>query len=117
MEEEKKGFVSILTEQRQFPPGKEFVDRAHISSREEYDRLWRKSLEAPETFWGEHGREMIDWFEPFGKVIEWSPPFARFFSGGRLNVSYNCIDRHVKSGKADKTNNASQSFLTFYFIQ
>ena len=103
MTEEKKGLDSILIEQRRFPPPDRFTADAHMKSREEYDRLWKQSVEDPEKFWAERAEEMLDWFEPFDKTIGWDPPFAKFFSGGKINVSYNCLDRHVNSGKADKT--------------
>ena len=103
MTEEKKGLDSILIEQRRFPPPDRFMADAHMKSREEYDRLWKQSVEDPEKFWAERAEEMLDWFEPFDKTIGWDPPFAKFFSGGKINVSYNCLDRHVNSGKADKT--------------
>lgn len=102
MSEEKKGFDSVLIEQRQFPPTAEFVSKARIKSREEYDKLWKESITDQEKFWGDRAKEMLDWFEPFTKVLKWEAPFAKYFEGGKLNVSYNCIDRHVKAGKGDK---------------
>jgi len=103
MTEEKKGFDSVLIEDRSFPPSKEFVSKAYIKSREEYDRLWKTSVENQEKFWAEQANEFIDWFEPYNKVFEWDAPFAKYFIGGKMNVTYNCLDRHVKGGKADKT--------------
>jgi len=102
MSEEKKGFDSILIEQREFPPSEEFVANALVKSRKEYDEIWNKSVSNQEEFWGEKAKEMIDWFEPFSEVLKWEPPFAKYFIGGKMNVSYNCLDRHVKGGKADK---------------
>jgi acetyl-CoA synthetase len=102
MTEEKKGFDSVLIEQRKFAPSAEFVSKAHIKSREEYDAMWKQSIEDPQAFWTKYANELIDWFEPFTKVVDWQPPFAKFFADGKLNVSYNCLDRHVKAGKGDK---------------
>jgi acetyl-CoA synthetase len=101
MAEEKKGFDSVLTEQRTFAPSADFVAKARVKSREEYDKLWKASITDQESFWSERAKEMIDWFEPFTKVLEWEAPFAKYFIGGKMNVSYNCLDRHVKNGKGD----------------
>ena len=103
MSEEKQSFDSVLTEQRQFQPSAAFVSKALVKSREEFDKMWKESIENPEKFWGEQAKERLDWFEPFEKVQEWNPPFAKFFAGGKINVSYNCLDRHIAAGKGDKT--------------
>ena len=101
MAEEKKGFDSVLIEQRTFSPSPEFVAKAAIKSRAEYDKLWKESVTDQEGFWGALAKEMLDWFEPFTKVLEWNPPFAKYFEGGKLNVTYNCLDRHIKAGRGD----------------
>ena len=95
-------FASVLHEDRVFPPSPEFAQRAHLGSLEEYRRLYRESIDQPEAFWGRMATQELDWFKPFGKVLEWNPPFARWFVGGELNVSYNCLDRHLGTPREDK---------------
>ncbi len=93
---------SILQEQRSFPPPPEFSAKAHIKSLEEYERIYNESVENPEKFWGNIARE-LHWFKPWDKVLEWNAPWAKWFSGGEINLSYNCLDRHVLAGKGNKT--------------
>jgi len=62
---------------------------------------WRRSLERPEEFWAEEARQ-LDWFRTWDKVLDWKPPFAKWFVGGLLNASYNCVDRHVKTWRKNK---------------
>ncbi len=66
-----------------------------------YLDLYEKSLRDPEGFWAEEARK-LDWSRPWDKVLDWSPPFARWFVGGRLNASYQCVDRHVKTWRKSK---------------
>jgi acetyl-CoA synthetase len=63
--------------------------------------MHRRSLASPEKFWAEQARQ-LDWFKPWDKVLEWDPPFARWFVGGQLNASYNCVDRHAKTWRRSK---------------
>ena len=93
---------SVLQEQRSFPPPPEFSARAHIKSLEEYERIYNLSVNEPEKFWGDIARE-LHWFKPWNKVLEWNAPWAKWFSGGEINLSYNCLDRHVLAGKGTKT--------------
>src|SRR5690625_4699727 len=92
---------SVLQENRRFAPAKEFRERAHLSSLEEYERLYRQSLEDPETFWANVASE-LHWFEPWKSVREWNEPFVRWFDGGTTNIAYNALDRHVEAGRGDK---------------
>jgi acetyl-CoA synthetase len=93
---------STLQEQRKFEPSAEFQKKAHIKSLEEYERLYKESVEQPEKFWGDVAKE-LHWFKPWGKVLEWNAPWAKWFEGGQINLAYNCLDRHVQSGRANKT--------------
>ena len=93
---------SVLQEQRSFPPPPEFSAKAHIKSLEEYERIYNESVENPEKFWGEIAKE-LHWFKPWNTVLEWNAPWAKWFSGGEINLSYNCLDRHVLAGKGAKT--------------
>jgi acetyl-CoA synthetase len=93
---------SSLRENRVFPPPEEFSKHAHIKSLEEYEAMYKKSIEDPEAFWAGIAKE-LHWFKPWDKVLEWNLPSARWFVGGKMNLSYNCLDRHVHSGHAGKT--------------
>jgi len=93
---------STLREDRIFPPSAEFSAKARIKSLAEYEALYKQSIEDPEKFWAGVARE-LHWFKPWDKVLEWNLPWAKWFVGGRLNLSYNCLDRHVGGGLAQKT--------------
>lgn len=93
--------TSILKEQRVFEPSREFSAAAHISSMAEYERLYQSALDDPEGYWAGCARE-IDWFEPWQKVLEWEYPYAKWFVGAKLNASYNCLDRHLKTWRKNK---------------
>ena len=86
-----------------FNPNPEFQKNAHISSMEQYWKLCNEANNNPEKFWGELANSKIDWFKPFETVIDESnAPFYSWFDGGELNVSYQCIDRHLKT-RGNKT--------------
>ncbi|AXC10479.1 Acetyl-coenzyme A synthetase [Acidisarcina polymorpha] len=92
---------SILRENRVFPPPAEFAAKAHIQSLEQYEAMYRQSVDDPETFWGDVARE-LHWFEPWTKVLDWNLPWAKWFVGGRMNLCYNCVDRHALGDKSSK---------------
>ncbi len=92
---------SVLSEQRKFPPSSEFSQRASIKSLDDYDALCRRAEQDPEKFWGECGNQ-LSWFKPYEKVLEWNYPFAKWFVGGKINASYNCLDRHLTDGRRNK---------------
>ncbi len=94
-------FKSVLVENRVFEPSAEFKSKARISSMEDYKRLHAESLNSPDTFWGREAGELT-WNEPYKQVLDWQPPFAKWFVGGKLNVSENCIDQHLTNGRKDK---------------
>ena len=85
---------SHLNETRVFPPPAEFAQRARIGSREDYDQLYKLSIEHPDAFWAKEAAELT-WSVPWSVVLDWKPPFAKWFVGGRLNVAENCLDRHL----------------------
>ncbi|MGC2617788.1 MAG: acetate--CoA ligase [Acidobacteriaceae bacterium] len=93
---------STLRENRVFPPPEEFAQRAHIKSLAEYEQMYQRSVTDPDAFWGQIASE-LHWFTPWQKVLDWNLPWAKWFVGGKLNLCYNCIDRHVENGRADKT--------------
>ncbi len=87
-----------LSEDRTFPPSAEFKKNALITDVSIYDEAetdWQ-------GFWARQAEELIDWFEPWDTLLEWDLPFARWFVGGRLNASYNCLDRHVLAGRGER---------------
>jgi len=85
---------TMLLEDRRYPPPLEFAAQANAQP-DIYDLSF-------DEFWEREGRERISWFEPFTRLYEWEPPYAKFFLGGRLNVCFNCVDRHVEAGKGSK---------------
>jgi len=93
---------STLRENRLFPPPPEFSAKAHISSLEQYETLYRESIEDPEKFWATVAGE-LDWFKTWDKVLDWNLPAAKWFVGGKINLSYNCVDRHALGARANKT--------------
>src|ERR1035438_3397124 len=93
---------STLRELRVFPPPPEFSERAHIKSLDQYEALYKQSIDDPESFWAEAAKD-LHWFKPWDKVLEWDLPWARWFVGGKLNLSYNCVDRHALGVRRDKT--------------
>jgi acetyl-CoA synthetase len=97
---------SLLEEKRVFRPSAEFAKRAKWSRRTvaEYRRLAARS---PERFWARMAREHVDWFRPWRKTLLWKRPFAQWFVGGQLNVSYNCLDRHLAGPNAWRRNKAA----------
>ncbi|HEY6418634.1 MAG TPA: acetate--CoA ligase [Candidatus Binataceae bacterium] len=100
-QDKEHGIESILTESRIFPPPKEFSARAWVKSAAEYEQLYQRADLDAEGFWAECARN-LDWFKPFDKVLEWKFPFAKWFVGGQLNASYNCIDRHLAGARRNK---------------
>jgi acetyl-CoA synthetase len=92
---------SVLNEQRVFEPSGEFRASAQIKSRAEYERLYKEAKDDPESFWAKIARE-LHWFKPWDRVLEWKLPFAKWFLGGELNISYNCLDRHVATWRKNK---------------
>jgi acetyl-CoA synthetase len=98
-----KGMVSMMHEERVFSPSKEVRDRAHIKSMDEYRKLYQESLDDPEGFWGRLAQD-IEWFKQWDKVMvdDFANARHEWFVGGKLNVAYNCLDRHLNNGRKDK---------------
>ncbi|MFN9372777.1 MAG: acetate--CoA ligase [Planctomycetaceae bacterium] len=93
--------TSVLQETRKFPPPAEFAAQAHVKTDAEYEELWWQAKNDPVSFWGSMSTN-LDWFEPFNKVMEGEMPNTKWFVGGRLNASYNCLDRHLKTWRRNK---------------
>ncbi|MBJ7604256.1 MAG: acetate--CoA ligase [Candidatus Dormibacteraeota bacterium] len=85
---------TLFSEQRRYPPPPEFTKQANAQP-----EVYGKGLE---EFWREEGEQRVTWSRPFDKVYEWEPPYAKWYIGGKLNVCYNCVDRHVEAGNGDK---------------
>ena len=93
---------SSLNEKRLFPPPAEFSATAHVPSIADYDRLYEEADRDPEKFWGDIAGQ-LEWFKPWTKVLDWSnAPFAKWFVGGKLNLSHNCLDRHLTTWRKNK---------------
>ena len=88
---------NLMAEERTYPPSQEFMAQANAGP-----DLYLTAEEDFETFWADLAEQKLDWFEPFEKTLTWEPPFAKWFEGGKLNVSYNCVDRHVEGGDGEK---------------
>ncbi len=89
---------ALMQEHRTFAPSEDFVRSARVRD----NSLYEQAEQDAEQFWAEQARHYISWATDFDQVLEWKLPFAKWFLGGRLNVSYNCLDRHVQAGRGDK---------------
>jgi acetyl-CoA synthetase len=101
---DKKKRIILSEKQGIFPPPKEFSQRAHIKSLTEYKKLYRESIEEPEKFWAKMAEENLTWFKRWKRVLRWDfvKPEIKWFEGGKLNVSYNCLDRHLETHRKNK---------------
>src|SRR5437764_539541 len=91
-----------MTEANVFAPSTEFVSAAQVRGLDGYRELYDRAKGNPEQFWGELADQHLSWFQKWDTVLEWNPPIAKWFGGGKLSVSYNCLDRHLET-RADKT--------------
>lgn len=85
---------SHLVEERTFHPSAEFSKAAHVKSLAAYKKKYAESIKDPGKFWAAEASELT-WQQPWETVLDWKPPFAKWFSGGKLNVAENCVDRHA----------------------
>ncbi|MFM9131790.1 MAG: acetyl-coenzyme A synthetase N-terminal domain-containing protein, partial [Actinomycetota bacterium] len=88
----------LLLEQRKFPPSAAFRKNALVTGTHLYD----EANEDHEGFWARQAAELVEWASPWHTICEWNLPFSKWFLGGQLNVSWNCLDRHVLAGRGDK---------------
>lgn len=100
--EKPTSITSVLQEERVFPPSKQFSEKAHIKSMAQYRKLYNESIKAPERFWGAQAKQELVWFKPWKKVLQWKAPNAKWFVGGKLNVSHNCLDKWLNTPYANK---------------
>src|SRR5437867_11639245 len=92
---------SHLIEKRVFKPPTDFSEKARIKSLAQYRRMYRESIRRPAKFWAREASELV-WRARWKKVLEWKAPFAKWFIGGKLNLSENCLDRHLTSERRNK---------------
>jgi acetyl-CoA synthetase len=93
---------SILQEKRLFSPPAEFAQNAQIQSLEQYQELYDRAAADPEGFWAQLAEKELHWFQKWDKVLDWQPPFAKWFVNGKINLSYNCLDRHLTTWRKNK---------------
>ncbi|NEP56970.1 MAG: acetate--CoA ligase [Symploca sp. SIO2G7] len=93
---------SILQEKRVFSPSSEFSQAAHIKSLQEYQQIYDRAQADPQKFWEELATSELHWFQKWDKVLDWQPPFVQWFVGGKINISYNCLDRHLTTWRRNK---------------
>ena len=94
----------LMEENRTFPPSKEFSRKAHIKSMEEYQKIYKRSVDDPEGFWAEMAEKELTWYKKWDKVLEYDfvKPEIKWFRGGKINASYNCLDRHITTATRNK---------------
>ena len=92
---------STLVENRVFKPAKTFANKARIKSMAQYKKMWNESIKNPEKFFAREAKELT-WQKPWKKVLDWKVPYAKWFVGGQLNVSENCLDRHLDGPRRTK---------------
>jgi acetyl-CoA synthetase len=100
----KESIEVLSTEKRTFPPSKEFSQKAHIKSMKEYEQLYKRSVDDPDKFWAEMAEQNLIWFKKWDKVLEYDfhKPFIKWFGGGKLNASVNCLDRFINTPTRNK---------------
>lgn len=101
---EQKGLNVLEEDNLEFPPKPAFSEDAHIKSMEQYEALYKRSIEDPEGFWGEMAEKELTWFKKWDKVLDYdfNKPYIKWFAGGKLNASYNCLDRHLDTFRKNK---------------
>ena len=101
---EEKSIQVLMSEKRTFPPSEEFSKKAHICSIEEYEKIYKRSVEDMEGFWADIAQKNISWYKKWDKVLEYDfrKPDIKWFIGGKLNASYNCLDRHITTATRNK---------------
>ncbi|HCA43763.1 MAG TPA: acetate--CoA ligase [Bacteroidetes bacterium] len=96
-----QSFTSLSKEKRLFKPSKNFSENAYIKKFSEYEKLYKSSIKNPDKFWSSVASE-LHWFKKWKKVSSWKAPHCKWFTGGKINLSYNCLDRHIENGRKNK---------------
>lgn len=101
---EEQSIQVLMSETRTFPPSEEFSKKAHIGSLEEYEKIYKRSVDDPQGFWADIAEKNISWYKKWDKVLEYDfrKPDIKWFIGGKLNASYNCLDRHITTATRNK---------------
>ena len=102
MSDDSNNIESVLKETRTFVPPARFTEQANISSEEQYDEMWQHAKDDPAGFWGDLATENLHWFRPFDSAMDGDMPETKWFTGGKINVSYNCLDRHLETERRNK---------------
>jgi acetyl-CoA synthetase len=110
MNEDLNGIEALSYEKRRFVPSPEFVSRALVTDQSLFDEA---DLDH-EGFWERQARELLDWDHPWSKVCEWDLPYSEWFVDGKINVSYNCLDRHVLAGEATRSRSTGKANLVIH---
>jgi len=98
---EEKNITSLSRENRIFKPKKSSSKNAYIKTFQQYKKSYKKSIKDPEKFWAKIAEE-LHWFKKWTKVLKWKAPHSQWFVGGKINLSYNCIDRHLQTHRKNK---------------
>ncbi|TVQ45182.1 MAG: acetate--CoA ligase [Gloeocapsa sp. DLM2.Bin57] len=93
---------SILQEKRLFNPPAEFAARAQVKSFTDYQQLYEQAKADPVGFWEKLAKEELHWLQPWDTVLDWQPPEVKWFTGGKINIAYNCLDRHLDTWRRNK---------------
>ena len=93
-EESRQAIDTLFLEERRYQPPRAFAAQANAQP-----GIYDEDFEA---FWEREARERVTWFEPWQRLYEWEPPYAKWFLGGKLNIAYNCVDRHVEAGHGEQ---------------
>ncbi len=102
MAEREDTITSLLEEKRLFFPSEDFRSKARVKSMEEFEAIYKESEDDLEGFWARQAEEHLDWYKKWDEVLGGDPPFWRWFVGGELNASYNCLDRHLNTERRNK---------------
>ena len=91
-----------MPEEKTYPPSREFASRAHVRDLARHAELSAQARQRPEEFWSELAAAELHWFQPWSHAFEWHPPFVKWFTGGKINASFNCLDRHLDGPRRNK---------------
>jgi acetyl-CoA synthetase len=91
-----------MSETKTYHPSQEFVDKAHVKGLKGYQELYDRAKQDPAGFWADLARKELTWFRDFDQALDWQEPFAKWFVGGKINATYNCLDRHLDTPRKNK---------------
>ena len=91
-----------MADRQTYPPAPDFVKHAHVQGLDAYSQLYECAAQDPEAFWSGLAEKELRWFEKWSRTLDWNPPFAKWFVGGKINASYNCLDRHLSTARKNK---------------